>query len=325
VDHPRIARLPLNSGTCRIGARAAPTTIEAMPPLPSLPTAAVAVLDPIRKTATALVPERITALADRRRLAIVPMRGIIGGQLHARDTTRLLERLREDSNVKGVLLDIDSPGGGATESEAMYLAVKRLAAAKPVIAYFRGTGASGAYFIACGATRILAFPSAIVGSIGVISMRPILADTLRRIGASVLVTKTGPLKDLGAPWREPTDAERKKEQTLVDAIFRRFRGAVATARALDKQGIAKVTTGEVWIGEEAVGLGLVDAVCDPEEALDDALEQAGGLKRSQVRRYERRRSLAQRLGMPGAGMGPPSSRWVVEIEGWLRAPRVLML
>ena len=287
--------------------------------------AAAAVLDPLRKTVGGLLPERVTALADRRRLAVVPLRGIIGGQLHARDTTRLLERLAEDSTVRGVLLDVDSPGGGATESEQLHASVRRLAATKPVVAYVRGTGASGAYFLACGATRILAFPSAIVGSIGVISMRPIIVDTLRHIGASVLVTKTGPFKDLGAPWREPTEAERAKEQSLVDAVFRRFKAAVGSARQLDDDALARVTTGEVWLAEEAVALGLVDGVCEPQEALDTALELAGGLSRRQVRRYERRRSMAQRIGVPGAGMGPPSARWLVELEGWLRTPRVLML
>jgi protease IV len=292
--------------------------------LPS-PAAVAVALEPVRKRAVALLPERVVTAADRRRLAVVPLRGIIGGQLHARDTTRLLDRLREDGNVRGVLLDIDSPGGGATESEAMYLSVKRLAAAKPVIAYVRGTGASGAYFLACGATRVLAFPSAIVGSIGVISARPILVETLRRLGATMLVTKTGPFKDLGAPWREPTEAERAKEQSLVDAIFRRFRAAVATARSLDDADLDSVTTGEVWLGEEAVAVGLVDGVCEPHEALDEALELAGGLRKAQVRTYDRRRSLAQRLGVPGAGMGPPSARWVTELEGWLSAPRALML
>ena len=286
---------------------------------------ATAVLDPIRKTVTGLVPDRVGALADRRRLAVVPIRGIIGGQLHERDMTRLLDRVREDRNVTGVLLEVDSPGGGATESDALHASVKRLAAEKPVVAYIRGTGASGAYFLACGATRLLAFPSAVVGSIGVISMRPILVDTLRRLGASVLVTKTGPFKDLGAPWREPTDAERAKEQSLVDAIFRRFKAAVGSARNLDDDALARVTTGEVWLAEEAIDLGLVDGVCEPNEALDTALQLAGGLTRKQVRRYERRRSLAQRMGVPGAGLGPPSVRWLIELEGWLRAPRALML
>jgi protease-4 len=286
-------------------------------------TAAAALPAALRRRTAALVPTRLSRLADRRRLAVLPLRGVIGGRVHARDVADDLDRLRRDGKVRAVMLDIDSPGGGAVESEAIYVATRRLAATKPVLAYMRGTGASGAYFVACGATRILAFPSAIVGSIGVISARPVLVETLRRLGASVLVTKTGPFKDLGAPWREPTDAERAKEQSLVDAVFRRFSEAVGTARGLDGEELARVTTGEVWLADEAVRLGLVDGVCDPEEALDAALALAGGLRREQVRRVDRRHSLAHRLGVPGAGMGPPSARWIAELEGWMRVPRAL--
>ncbi|MFN2569958.1 MAG: S49 family peptidase, partial [Candidatus Dormibacteria bacterium] len=168
-------------------------------------------------------------IADRRRIGVVPIRGVIGGRAKPTDIIRALGDARRNQRIHAVLLDIDSPGGGATSSEALYFAVRRLAQEKPVVAWFRGTGASGAYFLACGATRVLTFPSAIIGSIGVISVRPLAAELIRRLGARIQVTKTGPFKDLGAPWREPTDADRAKEQTLVDAIFARFAGAVQTA------------------------------------------------------------------------------------------------
>jgi protease-4 len=226
--------------------------------------------------------------------------------------------------VRAVLLEIDSPGGSATESEALYLGVRRLAREKPVVAWIRSTGASGAYFAACGASRILAFPSAIVGSIGVISVRPVAVEALRRLGASVQVTKTGPFKDLGAPWREPTEEDQAKERALVDAIFHRFTGAVADARGLDEAQLARVTTGEVWLGTEAVTLGLVDRVCeDEEEALREA-QRLAGLPHRRIVRMGPRRTVLQRLGVPGAGMGPPGVRWIAEIEGWLRAPRATL-
>ena len=129
-----------------------------------------------------------------------------------------------------MLFEIDSPGGTAIASEQLYVAVRRLAACKPVVAWIKGVGASGAYFLACAATRVLAFPSALVGSIGVISVRPVVVDALRRAGARIVVTKTGPFKDLGAPWREPTEEDEAHERELVDAIFRRFTGAVRVAR-----------------------------------------------------------------------------------------------
>jgi len=266
--------------------------------------------------------DRIARLTDRRRIAILPVRGVIGGALRTEELIRLLGHARRDRHICAVLLEIDSPGGSATASEALYLAVKRVAAVKPVVAWIRGTGASGAYFLACGASRILSFPSAIVGSIGVISVRPVAVEALRRLGANVVVTKTGPLKDLGAPWREPNDADLQKERELVDAVFKRFTGAVRMARGFDDTALARVTTGEVWLGANAVDLGLVDALADDEDAALGVTQDLAALPHRWTKRLSTRRSVLQRLGMPGAGMGPPGERWIAEIEGWLRVPRV---
>ena len=265
---------------------------------------------------------RIATMADRRRIAIIGLRGVIGGAVKTGDLIRTLGQARRNKNVRAVVLEIDSPGGAAAESEALYLAVRKVAADKPVVAWIRSTGASGAYFAACGATRILAFPSAVVGSIGVISVRPVAVEAIRRLGTSVQVTKTGPFKDLGAPWREPTEEDLVKERALVDAIFRRFTGAVAGARGFDDARMRQVTSGEVWLGEEAASLGLVDDLCDDEEAAVRQAQQLAGLPHRRVVRMGPRRSLLQRAGLPGAGMGPPGPRWIAELEGWLRAPRV---
>ena len=267
---------------------------------------------------------RIASVADRRRIAVIGLRGVIGGAVRTSDLVRTLADAWRNQTVRAVLLEIDSPGGNATESEALYLSVRRLAREKPVVAWIRNTGASGAYFAACGASRILAFPSAVVGSIGVISVHPVAVEALRRLGTSIQVTTTGPFKDLGAPWREPTEEDRIKERALVDAIFRRFTGAVAGARGLDDSQLARVTTGEVWLGAEAVALGLVDGVCDDEDAALREVQQLAGLPHRRVIRMSPRRTVLQRLGVPGAGMGPPGVRWIAEIEGWLRAPRVLL-
>jgi protease IV len=237
------------------------------------------------------------------------------------DLLRTLSTARHNPRIRAVLLEIDSPGGGATASEALYLAVKRVAAVKPVVAWIRGTGASGAYFLACGATRILSFPSAIVGSIGVISIRPIAVEALQRLGTRIVVTKTGKYKDLGAPWREVTDEDAAKERELVDAIFARFVGAVRAARGLDAAATARVTTGEVWLGAQAVDLNLVDALSEHEDAALQVAQDLAGLPHRHTLRLGPRRTLLQRVGVPGAGMGPPGERWVIELEGWLRVPR----
>lgn len=265
--------------------------------------------------------ERISSVTDRRRIAVIPLRGVIGGAVRTQDAVKLLDRAREARHIRAVLLDIASPGGDAVASETLYRAVRRLAAEKPTVAWIRSMGASGSYFAACGATRVLAFPAAVVGSIGVISVRPVVTGLLRRLGAHVLVTKTGPFKDLGAPWREATEEDRAKERELVDAMFRHFTDAVREARRLDDDALARVTTGEVWLADRAVELGLVDALADEDEAIAEA-QQLAGLPRRRTVRLQPRRSLLQRLGMPGAGMGPPGARWLVELEGQTRLPRL---
>jgi protease-4 len=267
---------------------------------------------------------RLAAAADRRRIAVIGLHGVIGGAVKTADLLRTLSDARREQRIRAVLLVIDSPGGSATESEALYLGVRRLAGEKPVVAWIRSTGASGAYFAACGASRILTFPSGIVGSIGVISMRPVLVEALRRLGTSVQVTKTGPFKDLGAPWREPTEEDQAKERALVDAIFRRFTGAVAGARGFDDEQLARVTTGEVWLGTEALTLGLVDGICEDEEGAIREAQRLARLPHRRVVRMGLRRTVLQRLGVPGAGMGPPGARWIAEVEGWLRSPRALL-
>jgi protease-4 len=268
------------------------------------------------------IADRLDRITDRRRIAILPIRGVIGGAVRTDDLLRTLGAARRNPRIRAVLLEIDSPGGGATASEALHVAVKRVAAVKPVVAWIRGTGASGAYFLACGATRILSFPSAIVGSIGVISIRPIAVEALQRLGTRIAVTKTGKYKDLGAPWRDVTDEDAAKERELVDAIFRRFVSAVRAARALDDAAMARVTTGEVWLGAQAVELKLVDGLSEHEDAALEVAQDLAGLPHRHVLRLGRGRTLLQRLGVPGAGMGPPGERWVIELEGWLRVPRM---
>lgn len=266
--------------------------------------------------------DRLAGITDRRRIAVVQVRGAIGGAARTDDLIRTIGQARRNPRIRAVLIEIDSPGGTAIASEQLYMAVRRLAASKPVVAWIKGVGASGAYFLACGATRVVAFPSALVGSIGVISVRPVVVDALRRIGARMVVTKTGPFKDMGAPWREPTPEDEEHERELVDAIFRRFTGAVRAARGFDDDALARVTTGDVWLGTRAIELGLIDGLADDEDTALEIAQDLAALPHHLTVRLGGRRSLLQRIGVPGAGMGPPGERWLVEMESWLGSPRL---
>ena len=227
------------------------------------------------------------------RVAIVRLYGPITGGARTADWIELIRRIRESTKVPAVVLDIDSPGGSATASDDMFLALERLAAKKPLIAAIRGTGASGSYLAAMAAQRIVSQPHAVVGSIGVISAGPRLPRLLDRLGVSVSENRAGRLKGIGAPWRDETDEERAKEQAIVDAFYDAFVARVVTGRHLPEARVRELATGEIWLGEEAVALGLVDEVGDLERAVELAAGAAGVPAKGAPVRL--RRSLFERL------------------------------
>lgn len=226
-------------------------------------------------------------------VAILRLYGPIAGGARTADWIELVRRLRESQRVPAVVLDIDSPGGSATASDDMFLALERLAAKKPLVAAIRGTGASGSYLAAMAARTIVAQPHAIVGSIGVISAGPRLPRLLDRLGVSVSENRAGRLKGMGAPWREETDEERAKEQAIVDAFYAAFVGRVVRGRRLTEEKVRALATGEIWLGEQAVELGLVDEIGDLERAVELAADAAGVPARSAPVRL--RRPLLERL------------------------------
>ena len=210
----------------------------------------------------------------RGRVAVMRLYGPISGGARSAEWVELAHRLRENRRVPAVVVDIDSGGGSATASDDLFLAIERLAGKKPVVATIRGTGASGAYLAAMAAHRVIANPNAIVGSIGVIAAGPRIPALLERLGISVEEQKAGRLKGMGAPWRETTDEERAKEQALVDDIYAAFTRRVAHARRLPEETVRELATGEVWLGERAHELGLVDEIGDLERAVEIAADMA---------------------------------------------------
>jgi protease IV len=207
-----------------------------------------------------------------QQIAVIEMEGAIGPRLKAGDYVKLLRSIEENDRIRSVVLDIDSPGGSAPGSNYLYLAIKSLAARKPVVAFIRGIGASGAYMISCPASRIIAIPSSIIGSIGVISMRPLVYEALDKIGVSMNVTKSDRLKDMGSMFREPTEEEKQKEMELVEDLYDQFLDIVAEGRKMELAQVRQLATGEIYTGRRAVDLGLIDELGDLDHAIDVAAE-----------------------------------------------------
>lgn len=203
--------------------------------------------------------------------------GTVGGDSLA----RLIRNAREDDRIKAVVIRIDSPGGSAWASELIRreLEITR-AAGKPVVASMSSTAASGGYWIAAGADEIWAHPVSITGSIGIFAMFPEFAEPLERIGVTVDGVTTAPLAGAFDPRRpmEPLAAEAM--QIAIEHGYRRFLDTVARARNMSVSDVDLVARGQVWTGEAASKLGLVDQL----GGLDAAIAAAAA--RASLRNYE---------------------------------------
>ena len=232
-------------------------------------------------------------------VAVVEMHGVIGTQIRAASYSKVFETVAKSKSYRAVLLDIDSPGGSAAGSEALHRSIERVAESKPVIAYVRGIGASGGYYLCCAASQVYALPTALVGSIGVIYLRPVLEQLLGRAGIDFSIFKGGKYKDMTGFWRSPTSEESERFQSLIDEIYDNFVQVVTKGRSLPEETVRELATGEVLTGQRAAEVGLLDHIGDYTDALD-AAAQAGGTKpRAKV--IQPRRSLSQRLlGRPSA-------------------------
>ena len=229
----------------------------------------------------------------RASVAIVEIHGVIGNHVKIPEFSRLIDSVAGNQRLKALLLDIDSPGGSATGSEVLYRAIQRVAEEKPVYAYVRGMGASGGYYLACAASKVYALPTALVGSIGVIYLRPVLEQLLSKVGVDFSVYKSGEFKDMTGFWRSPTDRESEKFQELINEIFDNFVTVVAEGRSLDKAKVREIATGEIMTAQKGIRQGLVDEIGDFKDALEAAAE-AGGCKPT-PRWIRPSRSLSQRI------------------------------
>jgi len=206
------------------------------------------------------------------RIGVLELFGPIIGVHKLMNYISMVDKLKKSRRIKSVIIHIDSPGGLATASDYLYTALCKLSAKKPVVAFISGVGSSGAYLVSCAANKIVALPTSVIGSIGVLSVRPVLQDLLQRLGVHVTVTKSGHLKDMGAPYRDLTEEEKKKEKELIDGFYNYFIKAVAKGRHIDEGIVKELATGEVFLGEKAKTLGLVDEVGDFDLALDLAAQ-----------------------------------------------------
>ena len=241
-------------------------------------------------------------LFPRRRagVAVVEIYGVIGNQIRVPAYARMFDSIAKSRRFQALVLDIDSPGGSASGSEVLYYSLKKVAEHKPVVAYVRGIGASGGYYLCCAASKVVALPTALVGSIGVIYLRPVMEQLLGKVGLEFSVFKGGRLKDMGGFWRSPTPEEGEKFQALINEVYDNFVSVVAQGRSLDESQVTELATGEVITARRGQEVGLVDEMGDFNSALELAAQLGSARPRPLMVRPKR--SVGQRLfGRMGGG------------------------
>jgi protease-4 len=196
------------------------------------------------------------------------------------NTVKELRKLQKDEDVKAVVFRVNSPGGSAFVSEQIWKAVQDLKEVKPVVVSMGDYAASGGYYISCGADKIFAEPTTLTGSIGVFGMFYNAQGLLDKIGVTTDVVKTDKFSDIGDISRPMDESEKALIQHSVEMTYKLFLERCAEGRGKTTAEIDSIGQGRVWSGEQALSLGLVDAL----GGIDDAVKEAASL--AEINKYE---------------------------------------
>ncbi len=222
----------------------------------------------IISTTSLVVSRNILSSHKHGNVGIVEVTGTI---LSSKNTIKEIKEFREDDSIKAIVLRINSPGGGIGPSQEIYTEVMRCRGKKPVIASLGSVAASGGYYIASAARKIVANPGTITGSIGVIMEYANVQEILKKIGLSPIVIKSGKFKDIGSPVRDITDSEKEFLQNFVDELHMQLVNHTAKGRGIEPGVMAKLADGRIYTGQTALKLNLVDQLGN----LEDSIQLAG--------------------------------------------------
>lgn len=197
-----------------------------------------------------------------------------------------LAKIKNDSTIKGILLEINSPGGSVYETAEVTRALKEIQKDKkiPIYASMESQAASGGYYIAANSDRIFATEDTMTGSIGVIMSSMNYSGLMEKLGITDATIKSGALKDIGSSSRPQTKEDKEVLQAFVDSMYGRFVKVVAEGRDMDEAAVRKLADGRIYDGAQALENGLVDDIGYPDQALQ-ALRKDKGLSDAKVISY----------------------------------------
>jgi protease IV len=216
-------------------------------------------------TIGATVAGRSPFRAAQNQIARISIEGFItGDQQRMRD---LFRRVAEASNVSGVVVSINSPGGATTGAEELFQGIRRLSERKPLVAFVSGTAASGGYVAALGADHIVVRETSLVGSVGVLFQYPDFSKLLSSVGVHVEEIKSAPLKAEPSPFHPTSPEAREALRQVVADTYEWFKRLVVERRKLGEAELATVSTGRIFNGRQSLPLKLVDAVGSERDAV----------------------------------------------------------
>lgn len=200
---------------------------------------------------------------QKEQIARIAIEGFISDN---RDQRKLLDKIADAKNVKGVIVYINSPGGTTSGAEGLYNALRKLAAKKPIVAVFGTAGTSAAYLAGISADHVIARGNSITGSVGVIFQWAEVSNLLKNLGVQVEEVRSGPLKAVPSPFASTDPAGRKLAEDLVNESRDWFVQIVKERRKLSDAAVEEIRSGRIYTGRQALPVGLIDEIGDEENA-----------------------------------------------------------
>lgn len=248
--------------------------------------------------------------AGGQQVGVIEITGVIWD---AGDTLEALKDFRDDEEVRAIVVRVDSPGGGVGPSQEIYREIRKTREKKTVVASLGAVAASGGYYVAAGADKIVANPGTITGSIGVIMGFPNYEELMKKIGLAAVVVKSGRYKDIGSPVRGITPGEEEILETLTHEIHAQFIQDIVDGRGLEFERVRDLADGRIFTGKASLASGLVDRLGNIEDAIEWA-GRLGGIEGEVTAVYarEKHRSVVDYLLM--------NSRLKTMVMQWMHPP-----
>ena len=232
--------------------------------------------------------ERIFIRIRKKVIGLVEVKGVI---FTSKPYVDEIERFRKISNVKAIILRVDSPGGAVVPAQEIYEAIHKAKQDKPVVVSMGSLSASGGYYLASAANKIFASPGTITGSIGVAMHIRNIEELFTKIGIANSVIKSGEFKDVGSPYRKMTPKDEKFLQAVADDIYQQFIEAVSKGRKLSPEQVKTLAEGQIFTGKKAKELGLIDEIGSLNQAIRETARMVGLPEEPHVVSFKRRRKI----------------------------------